>query len=145
MIVKEFIKQEVEHARKVIKEEMSFQREEDLREFLHQTNEMLDEVIYTHIRDSVKFDIIDSLTGNYYKSMLGNGKQIDYMDLYEIMKRLYNYHHESQEFEIIFQDIKVKVNYKGLGITPSNFDIFSLIMAEIEKTEKASLNVSDFQ
>lgn len=145
MNFKEYIKQEVEHAKDVIVE-MDFENEEKLREFLHQTNEMLDEIIYTHLRDSIKFDFIDSMTGNYYNSMLGKGKQIDYMDLYEIVNRLYRYHHESQEFDIIFEETKVKINYESLGtLSPSNYDIFNLIMTEIEKTEKTNLTVSDFQ
>lgn len=142
MTIKEFINQEVEHAKNVIKEELEENRIEDLNEFLEQTNEMLDEIIYTHIRDSVKFDVVDSLTGNYYKSMLGNGKQIDYSDLYEILNRLYKYHHESLEYSINFEEYSVTVNYDILTDNPSNNQIFRILMVAFGNGEY--LQVSDF-
>lgn len=143
MNVVEYFNQEVKHAKEVISE-MEFQNEENLREFLIQTNEMLDEIFFTHLRDSIKYSLVDTMTGKDYNSMLGNGKNIDYMDLYEILNRLYKYHHESQEFEIYFDQFRIKINYEELSDNPSNFQIFSLLMDEIEKAVKTSLIVSDF-
>src|SRR5688572_28104301 len=116
MNIQEFINQEVEHAKVTIKEELkegNISREE-LPKFLSDVNDSLDEIFFTHIRDSVKFDLLDKQTRNYYKSMLGNGKQIDYLDLCEILKRLYSYHHSSQEFILKFENYSVNINYDTL-------------------------------
>ncbi len=130
MNIQEFINQEVEHTKVVIKEELkegNISREE-LPKFLNDVNNSLDEIIFTHIRDSVKFDLIDKQTGNYYKTMLGSGKQIDYLDLCEILNRLYSYHHESLEYKLNFEKYSVNINHDILGDRPNNRRIFMSIM-----------------
>jgi hypothetical protein len=138
MTIQEFINQEVEHATKVIKEEYN----EVTSDFIKEVNESLEDIIYTQIRDSVSFTLTDKMTGKIYKTMLGNGENIDYKDLYEILMRLYKVHHISQEFILEFENYKTEINRNNLSENPSNYDIFTIVKKAIDLQ---LLNASDFQ
>jgi len=126
-----------------IKEDLAdglIKKEELTDEYLKNLNEEIKRNIFRNIQKYVKFNLYNS-DGSFYKSMLGNGKDIDYSDLFEIYKRLYECHHESQTFqlELIDNIIKIEINYHVY----QEHNLTSLLMKYIGKDWQ--LTISDFE
>lgn len=122
MNLQEFIQAEKVDAINSIKEDIQggYTSLEELQEgLLADLNDEIELAMFKFIRENIKFDFIADHTGKYYYSMLGKGEQIEFEDLFEIIRRLYVYHHEDQTFTLKFEGFEQKIDKEYLEDNPS--------------------------
>lgn len=113
---------------------------EDLNETrLAELDEEIEASIVWELNHSVRFNLLNE-DGKLYKTMLGTGYNIDFDTVYEIVKRLYMVHHESQKFILEFNDYQMELNFEKLN---GEKIITRLILDEIGYDYR--FKISDFQ
>jgi len=119
MNIKEFIQSEKNETIECMKNDIKdgFMKKEELDEqFIQTLNEEIQTIVFKNVAENNRFNLYKEDGKFYYTSMLGKGENIPYTDLYEIIKRIYVYHHESQtfKFEIIDNDYSMEFNYETI-------------------------------
>ena len=119
MNIREFIQEEKNETIQCMKDDIKdgFMKKEELDEqFIQTLNEEIQTIVFKNVVENNRFNLYKEDGKFYYTSMLGKGENIPYTDLYEIIKRIYVYHHESQtfKFEIIDNDYSMEFNYETI-------------------------------